>query len=105
MTRDVDRVVLARLPLAEATLHLWSWMADDAHLDDLFARLRGRQYTRELTFPVLVRLIGDALLQHRGSGRRSFLRGDEDGILTTSRQSAYDKLGGLALPLSEAFLY
>src|ERR1044072_9180547 len=86
MTQDVDRAVLSRLPLAEATLHLWSWMADDDHLDDLFARLRGRQYTRELTFPVLVRLIGDALIQHRGSGRRSFLRGDEAGILTTSPQ-------------------
>src|SRR4051794_9249841 len=40
MTQDVDRAVLSRLPLAEATLHLWSWMADDDHLDDLFARLR-----------------------------------------------------------------
>src|SRR5438270_11623693 len=104
MTQDVDRAVLARLPLAEATLHLWSWLADADHLDDLFGRLRGRPYTRERTFPVLVRLIGDALIPHRGSGRRSFLRGDEEGILTTAYQSAYDQLGGLAPPLSEAFL-
>jgi hypothetical protein len=100
----VDREVLTRLPLAEATLQLWAWVADDQHLDDLFRRLRGRQYTKELTFPVVVRLTADALLQYRGSGRKSFLRGQEDGLLDTSRQSVYGKLGGIALPLSEAFL-
>jgi len=104
MTQDVAREVLAQLPLADATLQLWSWFAAKDHLDDLFGRLRGRQYTRELTFPVLVHLIADALIQHRGSGRRSFLRGAERGFLTTSRQSVYDKLGQLAMPLSEAFL-
>jgi hypothetical protein len=100
----VDREVLTRLPLAEATLQLWAWIADDNHLDDLFERLRGRQYTRELTFPVVVRLIADALIQYRGSGRRSFLHGQEDGILDTSRQSVYSKLGRIDLALSEAFL-
>jgi hypothetical protein len=104
MTQDVDRAVLARLPLAEATLHLWAWVAAEAHLEDLFHRLRGRQYTRELTFSTLVQLIADALIQYRGSGRRSFLQGGEQGLLTTSRQAVYCKLGGLALPLSEAFL-
>ena len=41
MSQDVDREVLTRLPLAEATLQLWAWVADDPHLDDLFQRLRG----------------------------------------------------------------
>jgi hypothetical protein len=104
MVQDIDRAVLTRLPLAEATLQLWSWVAADDSLEDLFRRLRGRQYTQELTFATVVNLMADALLQYHGSGRQSFLRGQEDGRLTTSRQAVYGKLGHIALPLSEAFL-
>jgi hypothetical protein len=104
MTEAFDRVVLERLPLAEATLQLWAWVANDRHLDDLFERLRGRQYTRDLSFPLVVQLIQDALVQHHGSGRQAFDRGQEDGILENSNQAVYGKLAGIALPLSEAFL-
>lgn len=104
MSKDVDFEVLTRLPLAEATLQLWAWVADDQHLDDLFQRLRGRQYTKDLSFHLIVRLIADALVQHHGSGRQSFSRGQEDGLLDHSNQAVYGKLGGIALPLSEAFL-
>jgi hypothetical protein len=104
MSEYVDREVLTRLPLAEATLQLWASVADEHHLDDLFQRLRGRQYTRELTFPTVVNLTADALLQYHGSGRQSFRRGQEDGLLETSCQAVYGKLGHIALPLSEAFL-
>jgi hypothetical protein len=104
MSEYVDREVLTRLPLAEAALQLWGCVADERHLDDLFQRLRGRQYTRELTFATVVNLIADALLQYQGSGRQSFARGQEDGRLDTSCQAVYGKLAHLAPPLSEAFL-
>ncbi len=104
MRQDVDRDVLSRLPLAEATLQVWAWLADDQHLEDLFQRLRGRQYTKDLSFPLVVRLIADALTQHHGSGRQSFARGQEEGLLDNSKQAVYGKLAHVALPLSEAFL-
>lgn len=98
------RDVLTRLPLAEAVLWLWRWVADEAVLQELFNRERGRCYEQVLRFPVLVQLIADALLEHRGSGRKSFQRGQEDGQLATSLQAVYEKLGRVPLGLSEAFL-
>ena len=98
------RDVLLRLPLAEAVLWVWRWVADEAVLQELFKRERGRCYEQVLRFPVLVQLIADALLEHRGSGRKSFQRGQAHGQLTTSLQAVYEKLGRVPLSLSEAFL-
>ncbi len=98
------RDVLTRLPLAEAVLWLWRWVADEALLQELFARERGRCYEQVLRFSVLVQLIADALLEHQGSGRKSFQRGQEHGQLVTSLQAVYEKLGRVPLGLSEAFL-
>ena len=96
--------VLERLPLAEAVLLLWQWQCAPPTLNDLFEQHRGACYTKELTFATLVGLIGDALLEHDGSARRSFARGRAQGELTVSPQSAYEKLGHLPLAVSEAFL-
>ena len=52
----------------------------------------------------MVALIGDALLEHQGSGRQSFQRGREHGELTVSLQAAYQKLARLPLAVSEAFV-
>jgi len=104
MAAAFDREVLTRLPLAEATLLLWAWVADDQALDDLFQRHRGRQYTKDISFSTVVQLTADALLQYHGSGRQSFQRGREQGILDRSPQAVYGKLAHVALPLSEAFL-
>jgi hypothetical protein len=98
------REVIARLPLAEAVLLVWSHLADETFLLDLFEAHRGRCYQKVLTFPVLVSLIADALLEHGGSGRQSFERAAEDGQLRASIQAAYGKLGRLPIPLSEALL-
>ncbi len=98
------REVLTRLPLAEAILWVWRWSADEVFLQELFSRERGRCYEQVLRFPVLVQLIADALLEHEGSGRKSFQRGQEQGQLATSLQAAYEKLGRLPLGLSEAFV-
>jgi Transposase DDE domain len=99
-----DRTVLGRLPLSEAVLLLARHATAPEALNDLFDRHRGAGYERELSFATLVALTGDALLEHDGSGRQSFQRGREQGALTVTDQAAYQKLGRLPLPVSEAFL-
>ena len=96
--------VLSRLPLAEAVLSLWRWVTDPLFLLSVFARHRGQGYEKEISFAVLVQLIADALLEHQGSGRKSFERGREQGLLTASVQAGYQKLGRIPLGLSEAWL-
>ncbi len=96
--------VMARMPLAEAVLTIWRWIADEKHLESLFERHRGRAYQRVLSFPLLVQLIADAIIQHGGSGRRSFERAKQAGTLAVSVQAAYGKLRRLPLPLSMGFL-
>ena len=96
--------VLSRLPLAEAVLRLWRWVADPLFLLSVFAQHRGRGYEKEIRFGVLVQLIADALLEHQGSGRKSFERGREQGLLTASVQAVYQKLGRMPLEVSEAWL-
>jgi Transposase DDE domain len=104
MEAEFSREVLSRLPLAEAVLSLWRWVADPLFLLSVFARHRGLGYEKEISFGVLVQLIADALLEHQGSGRKSFERGREQGLLTASVQAMYQKLGRVPLGLSEAWL-
>src|SRR5215211_4334194 len=96
--------VLARMPLAEAVLLLWRWLTDDSFLEDLFARHRQRSYDKVISFPLMLQLICDALLQHGGSGRRSFERAIETGALATSLRAAYGKLGRMPISLSMGLL-
>src|SRR5262245_37298533 len=70
----------------------------------VFARHSGLGYEKEIRFEVLVQLIADALLEHQGSGHKSFERGREQGLLTASVQAVYQKLGRIPLGLSEAWL-
>jgi Transposase DDE domain len=95
---------LDRLPLAESVLLLWQQVADPKFLDDLFNRHRGRGYDKVLTFPSLVQLIADALLQHDGSARASFERALEHDALPVTIPAAYGKLRRLPIAVSTAFL-
>lgn len=104
MQQDFAREVLARLPLAEAVLTLWRWVVDPLFLLALFARHRGAGYEQVLSFAGLVQLIADALLEHRGSGRKSFARARENGQLAARGQAVYPKLGRAPLGRSEAWL-
>lgn len=104
MQQDFAREVLGRLPLAEAVLTLWRWVVDPLCLLSLFARHRGAGYEKVLSFATLVQLMADALLEHRGSGRKSFTRAREKGQLEVSVQAVYQKLGRVPLGLSEAWL-
>jgi hypothetical protein len=96
--------VLARMPLAESVLLLWRWIADESHLESLFQRFRGRCYEKVISLTVLVHLISDALLQYRGSARRSFERAVEVGELEASLRAAYGKLSRMPIALSMGFL-
>jgi DDE family transposase len=104
MATDFDHTVLQRLPLADAILTAGRWALPDDFLDALFERHRGVCYKDILTFPTLVHVIADALLQYRGSGRQSFAAHREASQLPVSDQAVYQKLSRLPLGLSEAFL-
>jgi hypothetical protein len=94
----------ATMPLAEAVVQVFQYVGDDARLQAIFDKERGRCYDNVIRFPDLVTLIGDALLEHGGSGNQSFSRARETGELQASKVAAYGKLGRLPIRLSQAFL-
>jgi hypothetical protein len=97
-TRDI----LARLPLAEAVLTLWRWVADAGSLDQIFDENRGRGYQKILSFSLIVYLVRDALLEFDGSGRKSFDEAKDRGELEASIRATYGKLGRIPIPVSTA---
>ena len=97
------RETLQRLPLAEATLSLWAYVLQPTFLARVFAEYRGRSFEETLTFACFVDLIGDALVEHQGSGRQSFTRAQEQGTLVTSSEAVYGKLRRVPLSLSLGF--
>ncbi len=98
------REMWARMPLAEAVLQAWRWLADDAFLEDFYQRHRGRGRRRTLSFAVLLQLIADALVHRGGSARRAFERAREEGELDVSIQAAYGKLRRMPIETSVALL-
>lgn len=98
------RQVANQLPLAEAVLRMFDSVLQPDFLDHVFESHRGRSYEAEITFPLFVKLISDALLEHHGSGRQSFQRNEESGDLTTSIEAAYGKLRRVPLSLSMGLL-
>ena len=93
-TRDV----LARLPLAEAVLTLWRWVADADSLDQIFDENRGRGHQKILSFSLIVYMVRDALLEFNGSGRKSFDGAKDRGELEASICATYGKLGRFRSP-------
>jgi hypothetical protein len=96
--------VLEKLPLADAVWRLLHLTLDDPWLDELWTRHRGRCYEQDLKFSTLAHLIAEALLEHGGSGHQAFERAQEGQMLPVSITSAYEKLGNLPLPVSQALL-
>jgi hypothetical protein len=83
---------------------VWRWVAAPLFLLSVFVRHRGVGYEKAMSFGVLVQLIAEAVLEHRGSGRKSCERGQEHGLLTVSVQAVYQKLGRVPLGLREAWI-
>jgi hypothetical protein len=98
------QAVWATMPLAEAVVQVLGYVGDATRLQALFDRQRGRCYDDVIRFPDLVSLVADALLEHGGSGNRSFERAKQTGELKASKVAAYGKLGRLPVGLSQAFL-
>lgn len=100
----VTAAALARMPLAEAAQWLLRWACDDDRLAAVWDGHRGRCYHRCISFATLTRLVAEALLQHRGSGRRAFEKNIAAERLDASVAAAFGKLGRLPLAVSQAFL-
>jgi hypothetical protein len=100
---EYARETFQRLPLADATLSLWAYVLQPPFLAHVFATYRGRSFEETLSFARFVDLIGDALVNHQGSGRQSFTRAREQGTLATSSEAVYGKLRRVPLSLSLGF--
>lgn len=101
---DFQRELLDRLPLGQSVLLLFSHVLDDSFLDGVYEANRGRCYEDELTFPMVVNLIRDALVVHEGSGRASFAAAEMRGRLAVTPRAVYAKLGRMPLAVSAALL-
>jgi hypothetical protein len=101
---DFQQELLERLPLAQAVFALFSHVLSGPFLEEVYEEFRGRCYERELSFPQMVYLIRDALLEHQGSGQQSFERAREAGELPVAIGNAYGKLSRLPVPLSIGLL-
>lgn len=104
MGTEFEREVCQRLPLAEAVLQLGQFVLGDEHLNAVFRQHRGRSLERVISFPLFVKLIGDALLEHEGIGHQAFTRAIESGQLEASPQAASGKLHRVPPGLSCGFL-
>lgn len=98
------RDLMARMPLAEAVLTLWHWVADADLLAPIFAQNRGRCYETILWFSLPVDLIRDALLEFNGSGRRTLEKAQERGQLETSFRAVSGTRQRLPIAVSTALL-
>lgn len=92
------------MPLAEAAQWMLRWACGADRLQAIWEQHRGRCYDRLITFPTLVRLVGEALVHHHGSGRRTFEKNIEANRLDASVAAAFSKLGRLPLAVSQGFL-
>jgi len=98
------RAILARLPLADAVLHLLGYALNEPFLSACFAKHRGHCYEDTLSFAKLVEILTDALLVHRGSARQALLEAEKKDNLPTCKEAFYGKLRRLPLALSSAFM-
>ncbi len=95
--------VLARMPLAEAVLTLWCWVADADYLNEVFEENRGRCYEKILSFSPHGSPHPRCPARTRSSAEKAL----NMPVTVTSGASfnaAYGKLGRLPIPVSTAFL-
>ena len=99
-----DAQLLARLPLAQGMIELFDHVLDDDLCGEVFDAHRGRCYEDELTFPILLRVIRDALVLHGGSANRAIGDAVDAGRLECAASGVYRKLSNLPPALSQALL-
>src|SRR3989304_8947501 len=94
--------VLKRLPLAEVVWTLMRHVISPEVSRDLFDRHRGTGCEVRIEFGTLVQLVTDALVQHSGSGRKSFETAQREGRLNATVRAVYGKLGRVRPGVSHA---
>jgi hypothetical protein len=100
MSLAFELEVCRRLPLADAAFRLLDYTVEDEFLKGVFPCHCGRSYEKDITFPVFVHLITDALLGHRGSAHQTFKVAQEQDVLDATVQAMYGKLERVPLSLS-----
>lgn len=101
---DLLRAMVHRVPLAESAFWLLRVACDPDRLGSIWEQHRGRAYERVLSFSTMVQLVSDALLYHRGRGRRTVETHRAENRLDASVAAVFGKLGRLPLAVSQAFL-
>lgn len=97
-------MMLGKLPLAHAALEMFGFCLQKPFLDNLYEEHRGLCYQDVLSFPCLVQVLSDALLQFQGSGRAALDHAERSGTLEGKPRAFYDKLKRLPLSLSVALV-
>ena len=82
---EYARETLARLPLAEAVMRLWAFIAD-GKLWSLFESYRGRYWQGAASFRLIAYLAAVALMEYEGSAHRAFTRAERQGRLKDSER-------------------
>ena len=96
--------VIARLPLGQGFLQTLQQALDPQLLDDLFEQHRGTGSEQKVTFTFLVEWIGNALVNHRGSGRQALQELAALELLPACQAAIYGKLRRVPVELSQALV-
>jgi hypothetical protein len=96
--------LMRRSPLAACVLEVSDYLFDDALLDSIWARYRGRCYQDVLRFDDFLRLMRDALVLHGGSAHRLFLDLEQRDAEPVDESNFYRKLAHMPEALSRALL-
>ena len=94
---------VGRMPLAEGVQWVLRYALGDELLQGIWDEHRGRCYDKTISFPLLVWLTRDALMEFN-SGHESFIKHQADSTLETSVQAAYGKLGRTPVAVSQGLL-
>lgn len=100
MDTILERFV-AQAPVAVMVRAALSYAFADSTLDALFERVAVGQYTRQLTFSTLVRLMTKVVFTSQPSLHAAYRHSDGMGVSVTA---VYDKLGGLEPGISAALV-
>jgi hypothetical protein len=103
MMEPFTRDVLAKIPLAEASLRVLAYVLEPGALNAVFEEYRGGHYTKLISFATMTRLVSDALFQAK-SGRAVFERARHDDRLPASVDATYRKLGRMPVAVSMALV-
>jgi len=99
-----DVELMRRSPLAACVLETCDFVFNDQLLASIWDAHRGRCYEDVLTFPDLLRLMRDALVNHGGSAHQLFVDLERRKARPVDQSNFYRKLANTPVELSRALL-